>query len=254
MAVTITTGFVVGDAIVVAYNIHRHIVVAWWPTLGHGLRCGLAAVRLENRIFNSQLFVYTAPDRNSQGRKPDETAHEFHIVDTVVVPGVVVLAERPLPSSSSSSGHQLRLALRPRDRFHIGFVARLGTVVVIIEHIMDGPSSSSSSTVDQYLSLDFRPERRRQRRTHQQYPGRGLARRTGGAQPGRCRDQEKAGEPSERGRHAASSTGNGYATVQNLMSALDNITINNGSAPAAYHVQRGRRQRLYGGPEPDDEP
>jgi hypothetical protein len=69
-------------------------------------------------------------------------------------------------------------------------------------------------------------------------------------------DRVNAAIKQKRANATPSSTGstsfNGFATVQNLMASLDNITINHGSAPALNVSSNQGCQRLRGGAKPDE--
>lgn len=95
------------------------------------------------------------------------------------------------------------------------------------------PSSTSSSTADQYLSLDSSLSDAVDSALTSSIQGEGSIAGQEALDRVDAEIKQKQASEASSTATAPSSTGNGYATVQNLMSALDNITINNGSAPVA---------------------
>jgi hypothetical protein len=101
------------------------------------------------------------------------------------------------------------------------------------------PSSSSTSTADQYLALDSSLSNAVDSALTSSIQGEGSLAGQEALNRVDAEVAQKQATATSSTATAPSSTGSGYATVQNLMSALDNITINGGSAPAASTSSAG---------------
>ena len=94
------------------------------------------------------------------------------------------------------------------------------------------PSATSTSSSSQYLSLDSALGNALDSALSNQIQGEGTL--AGQAALNRIEGDitQKQNAASSSSQSPTSSSPNGYATVQNLLSSLDNITINNGAAPS----------------------